>query len=126
MEMSDDPSKWLRQLTENICVDPAFPDGFIAIESDGKRVARWASHPGGLVTGELREDLASFAESFPYFVRLDERGEPIRCEMCGTLVMLVPEWTIEAGAESRKPGIWEHESLRKHTMRRCEWKRANP
>lgn len=123
--MSGDPADWLRQITENICVDPAFPPGFIAMEADGERIAKWASHPGGLVTGELREDLASFAESFPYFIRPDERGEPIRCEVCGTLVALTPE-TRNLGSSSWRPGIWEYETARRHTMRRCEWRRANP
>ena len=123
--MSGDPADWLRQIAENISVDAQLPPGVIALESDTEKVARWVSHPGGLVTGELREDLASFAESFPYFIRPDERGEPVACECCGTPVALTPE-TRGMGPPSWKPGIWEYESLRRHTMRRCEWKRANP
>jgi hypothetical protein len=93
-----------------------------AAQSGAEQVARTASHPGGLVTAELREDLRSFCESFPYLIRVTGRGEPIRCECCGTLVALTPE---AHGANAPwKPAIWEHESLRKHTMRRCDWKRG--
>lgn len=123
--MSDDPAAWLDRIADKLRVDPGLPPGFIVGESGTERIARWASHPGGLVTGELREDLTSFAESFPYFVRLDGRGEPIRCEICGTLVALTPE-ALGGVSGPFKPGIWEYESLRKHTMRRCDWKRANP
>jgi hypothetical protein len=127
--VSDDPAEWLRQLAAGIRADPEVPPGVIVLESGTERIARTASHPGGLVTAELAEDLRSFCESFHYSIRLSGRGEPIRCEVCGTLVSLTPE-TEDAdavlGAVSRwKPGIWEHETLRKHTMRRCEWKRAN-
>jgi hypothetical protein len=127
--VSDDPAAWLRDLAANIRADPGIPPGLIALESGTGRVARWASHPGGLATGELREDLASFAESFPYFIRLDERGAPVPCECCGTLVALMPEArdgdAVLGARTAWKPGIWEHETLRKHTARRCEWKRAN-
>lgn len=119
---SDDPAKWLRQLADGILTDPEIPPGVVVMESGTEQIAWTASHPGGLVTGELREDLSSFAESFPYFIRMDERGEPVRCECCGTLVALTPEALGVDGPW--KPGIWEHESLRRHTMRRCEWMRA--
>jgi hypothetical protein len=121
--VSDDPARWLRQIAENISVDASVPPGVIIAASGTEQVARTVSHPGGLVTGELREDLASFAESFPYFIRPDERGEPVACECCGTPVALTPE-TRGMGPPSWKPGIWEYESLRRHTLRRCEWKRV--
>ena len=124
--MSDDPSAWLRGLSESIRVDPEIPPGVIVLESGGERVARTASHPGGLVTEALAEDLRSFAESFPWVIRLDGRADPILCEVCGTLVALTSE--AEAGMRwserQWKPGIWEHETLRRHTQRRCEWRRA--
>lgn len=122
--MSDGPAEWLRQLADGIRTDPELPAGVVVMESGTEQVARTASHPGGLVTGELREDLASFAESFPYFIRMDERGDPIRCEICGTEVALTPEALGVRGPW--KQGIWEYESLRRHTVRRCEWKRTNP
>lgn len=131
--MSDNPADWLRQLRDGIRVDPKVPPGVIILESvtesGTERIARTASHPGGLVTAELEEDMRSFAESFHYSIRLSDRGEPIRCEVCGTLVSLTPETEDEnavLGALSRwKPAIWEHETLRRHTQRRCEWRRAN-
>jgi hypothetical protein len=127
--VSDDRAGWLRQLRDSIRVDPEIPPGVIVLESGGERVARTASHPGGLVTEALAEDLRSFAESFPYIVRISDRGEPIRCECCGTLVALMPEArTAEAPPWSPKswsPAIWEHETLRRHTQRRCEWRRGS-
>lgn len=122
--MSDDPAEWLRQLGEGIRVDPDIPPGVIVLESGGQRLARTASHPGGLVTPELEEDLRSFAESFPYTIRLSERGSPAPCEACGTPIATIP--ASRDGETRWKPGIWEHESLRKHTLRRCVWKLAHP
>lgn len=73
---------------------------------------------------EFAEDIASVEESMPYLVRWHERTPPITCECCGTPVTMVPE----AGSWSPrtyKPAIWEEETARKHTLRRCEWQRAN-
>jgi len=122
--VSDDPADWVRQLRDSIRVDPDVPPGLLIVESGPERLARWGGHPGGLVTDALWEDLQSWMESFPYTIRLGERGQPIVCEVCGTLVALTPE---ASGARAPwKPGIWEYETYRRHTQRRCEWKRANP
>jgi hypothetical protein len=121
---------WLRQLADGIRTDPELPPGVIVLESGTGQVAGTVSFAGGTATGEMREDLRSFHESFPYNIRLSERGEPILCESCGALVALTPETRDTRallGADARwTPGIWEFGSLRRHTMRRCEWKRANP
>lgn len=132
--MSGDPADWLRQIAENIRTDPGLPPGVISLESDVEltRVARVIQT--GLhrpVTEAFYEDCRSLMESSLYVIRLGERGEPVRCECCGTLVMTVPEaLTVSAGGEppvSRRweRGIWEDETLRRHTPRRCERRRAN-
>jgi hypothetical protein len=75
---------------------------------------------------EWREDLVSFRESAPWFVRLDERSEPITCECCGTTVAATPEAPAADGPDRRwKRGIWETGVWRKHTLRRCDWLRGN-
>jgi hypothetical protein len=75
---------------------------------------------------EWREDLISLRESAPYVVRLAERTEPITCECCGTTVAGVPEGLGADGPDRRwKRGIWETGVWRKHTLRRCEWKREH-
>ena len=113
--MSDDPARWLRELAGDLHVDPGLPPGVVILESGTERIARTASHPGGLVTEALWEDLESYLESFPYFIRLSDASDPV-----GTLVMQVPE--SATGERRWKPGIWEHETYRRHTLRRCEWK----
>lgn len=109
------------------------PAGAVVMESDGEKTA-WLSSSGPAVprTEAAYENHRSFTESYPYLIRLPAHGEAIRCECCGAFVALVPEAFLALAYEPLgvhgpwKPGIWEYESLRKHTMRRCEWKRANP
>ena len=69
------------------------------------------------------EDIASIAESMPYVVRMHEGTPPIRCECCGTRVSMVPEAEASVTPWAFKPAIWEAETRRKHTLRRCEWTR---
>ena len=72
----------------------------------------------------LAEDCLSLNESAPYVVRYHEHGAPIRCECCGTMVAQMPEALITEERPRRwKPGIWETEAGRRHTLRRCEWMR---
>lgn len=88
-----------------------------------------AELPGGvLVPVELlTEDMRSLGESCPYFIRPSEQSDPIRCECCGTQVALTPEALVADGpGRQYRPAIWEYETFRRHTMRRCEWRRANP
>jgi len=92
-------------------------------KSEADAIARVVGFPGGIATEELWEDLRSFRESFQWLIRPHDRGEPVRCERCGTLVALTPE-ALGFGGQW-VPGIWEHETLRRHTMRRCEWRREN-
>jgi hypothetical protein len=113
----------VERLRESIRTDPGLPPGVVVMQSGNQRIARTVSHPGGLATEELREDVRSFVESFPYLIRLDARGAPIACECCGTLVSLTPE--ARTGThDAWMPGIWEHETYRKHTLRRCGWNRT--
>jgi hypothetical protein len=95
------------------------------------------STPGALrdladsvVTPEIAEDCRSLLESAPFVVRYGEMSEPIRCECCGILVGLVPEAEMEWGRPfadlASRPGVWEARTGRKHTMRRCDWRREHP
>ena len=70
------------------------------------------------------EDLESIGESMPFIVYAHEGRLPIVCECCGTLVTLVPE-AHHQDLDSRKPAIWEAQTARKHTLRRCNWLRDN-
>lgn len=119
---------WLRQLRDGIRVDPEIPPGVVMLESGTMKIARTVSRqdppPAGQNDEDVAEDLRSLHESYPYLVLVSDRGEPIRCECCGTLVAMTPESDTPSGPW--KPGIWEPELGRRHTMRRCEWKRANP
>jgi len=131
--LSEDTAEWLRDLAGRLHADPAVPAGVIIMESGTERIARtdrigvdYAREPPDAAQAEA---VASFVESYAYCIRLSDRSEPVRCECCGTLIALTPETKSNALAGERarwKPGIWEYESLRKHTMRRCEWRRANP
>ena len=131
--VSDFPADWLRQITERIQVDSRMPPGVMAMKSGGDQVAVVVGGTGPDLRAEaVAEDYRSLGECWPYVVRLSERGEPIVCEGCGTLVASIPEALTESAggehwsARRWKPGSWEHETLRRHTMRRCEWRRANP
>jgi hypothetical protein len=74
---------------------------------------------------ELIEDCRSVAESWDWLILADKAGPPVRCERCGTLVARTPEGLASDGPLRRyRPGIWETELLRRHTIRRCERKQA--
>lgn len=70
---------------------------------------------------KIEEDIRSLNESSPFFIMRDAEPAPITCECCGTLVVLLQESDCIKGPW--KPGIWEHVSRRKHTLRRCNWMR---
>ena len=70
------------------------------------------------------EDCESVSESMPYVVRYDGACRPVTCECCGTRVSDPLE------ADTREPqqwkrAIWEAQTGRKHTLRRCNWLRDN-
>ena len=125
--MSDDPADWVRQLRDSIRVDAEVPPGVIVLESGLETIARTfrrADLPAGFTVEELAEDLYSLHESYPYFIRWSDRSEPVECEFCRTLVAQTPESKGVRGPW--RPGIWETATGRRHTMRRCEWKRTHP
>lgn len=71
------------------------------------------------------EDWKSITESMPYVVRLHEGTRPIVCECCGTMVAQCPEAEASVTPWTYKPAIWEAQTCRKHTLRRCDWLRDN-
>lgn len=76
------------------------------------------------VDPEFAEDIASINESLPYLIRYDGVPPPVLCECCGICVFA----PLEADTRNGEPrtwtrAIWEAETGRKHTLRRCEWQR---
>jgi hypothetical protein len=71
---------------------------------------------------EIIEDLRSLSESAPFAVRLDDSLGLMPCERCRTMVVSVPEALVADPPESRRwqRAVWEPETGRKHTIRRCE------
>ena len=75
-----------------------------------------------LVDPEFAEDCESLAESMPFMIRYDGASRPVMCECCGTYV----SDPLEADTRSPrqwKRAIWEAGTGRKHTLRRCDWRR---
>jgi hypothetical protein len=69
------------------------------------------------------EECESLAESMPFLIRRDGASRPIRCECCGTYVFDPLEADVWKPAQWKR-AIWEAETGRKHTLRRCEWRRG--
>jgi hypothetical protein len=108
-----------------IRVDPKLPSGAALMRSGDEQVLlAFADWQNG-VTPAFAEDCASLMESMPYVIRYTEATEPVACECCGTSVVAVPEAFVVDGASARTwtRAIWEAETGRKHTLRRCNWKR---
>lgn len=121
---------WWSDFVERLVVDPALPPGAVIMRSGGEQVigahGDLAREAGHAVSPLLAETYRSLAESAPYIIRYQDAGEPIICECCGTQVAAIPEalaadWT----PRTWKRAIWEWPAGHKHTMRRCEWKRAS-
>lgn len=134
--MSGGFAGWLSGLPVNLDadlgVDPGLPPGAMIMRSGGQQAISlspsFADEGEQLVSDAVAEEYRSLAESEPFVVRYADwdPGKPgIRCECCGTPVALMGERKAEPSGPW-KPGIWEPETVRRHTMRRCEWKRANP
>jgi hypothetical protein len=64
------------------------------------------------------EDCESLFESMPYLIRYEGSSPPVRCECCGTLVR-DPLEAHSSEPRAWKRAIWEAETGRKHTLRRC-------
>lgn len=71
---------------------------------------------------EFAEDIASLMESKDY-VAYPGGSRPEKCEVCGTLVAFWPEVPVYGAHREPAPALWEPEPGRKHTPRRCTWKR---
>lgn len=128
--MSDDPAAWLQQLRENIRADPQMAPGAVVMRSGIDQAIMVSENTGFharmLVSDLLAEDCRSLIESADYIIRYREAGPAIICECCGTPVAKMPQRCAIDRDAPWKPGIWETEMLRKHTLRRCEGKRVNP
>lgn len=126
-----EPASLLRDLAANMRTHPAMPPGAFAVRSGGLQ-AVWASDATrvlgeSVISDLIAEDCRSVMESADYIVRYGGLGPSITCECCGTDVAGMPEALVaQDRPRTWKRGIWEHETLRRHTLRRCEWKRANP
>jgi hypothetical protein len=120
----------LPRLSGSLRVDPLIPPGVIVMRSGIDQVISVSRvthiHAETIKSDALAEDARSLIESAPYVVRYGDAGSPIACECCGSPVALMSERPAGETAGAWKPGIWEPELTRKHTLRRCEWKRANP
>lgn len=70
----------------------------------------------------LAEAERATAESRPYVT--GRRAQVIRCEYCGTDLMMVPEAPAsDPCPEWAGPAAWESASWLRHTPRRCGWLR---
>jgi len=115
-----------------VVVDPAMPPGAFALRSADEQLIHVAASVQVLadtaISPVLAEDCRSVLESADFVVRYREHGTPVTCPFCGTTVAFTPE--AEGGLDWRtrewKQGIWETGAGRKHTFRRCMWKRAHP
>jgi hypothetical protein len=102
----------------------------MAVRSGGQQ-GLWTSELTQLsadlaISPRIAEDCRSVIESADYIVQYGDQEPAIICECCGTSVALMPERHTEDQSRTWKPGIWEPETFRRHTLRRCEWKRVNP
>jgi hypothetical protein len=75
---------------------------------------------------DIIEDLNSLSESSPYVIRVEKSRGLMRCERCRAFVISVPEYILAPdpgdppGSRRWERAIWEPETGRKHTLRRCE------
>ncbi len=106
-------------------VDASLPPCTVLIRTNGEQALMDTTSAGLMRTPEFAEDLESLRESLPFVIRIDQMSDAITCECCGTEVFAVPESEWVTPRQWRR-AIWESHTGRKHTMRRCQWKRSNP
>jgi hypothetical protein len=100
-----------------------YPDGPFITDEQARGMAEQMQQRAA-VDPVFAEDCESVFESMPYVIETVKATRPIRCECCGTWVTMIPEADTRAGRPwVFTPAIWEAETLRKHTLRRCGWKR---
>lgn len=121
---------WIRHLSECVRPDPHLPPGVIVMRSGIDQAIAVSEathiHAATIRSDLLAEDARSIIESADYVVRYRDQDPAITCECCGTPVAKMPE-RLAADRDGRwRPGIWEPGAGRRHTIRRCEWRRANP
>lgn len=121
---------WMRHIRDCVQVDAHMPLGAMVMRSGIDQVIRVSDatliHARSVRSDLLAEDARSLIESADYVVRYRDQGEAITCECCGTPVAKMPERLAADRGGRWKPGIWEPDAGRRHTLRRCEWKRVNP
>ncbi len=100
------------------------PPCTVLIRTGGEQSLMDTTSAGLMRTPEFAEDLRSLRESLPFMIRIDAPEGPVACECCGAAVFAVPESGYVTPRRWRR-AIWEPETGRKHTLRRCEWKRAS-
>jgi hypothetical protein len=66
------------------------------------------------VDPEFAEDCKSLLESKDYFTHPWGMSKPEKCEVCGTLVTVVPEVSVHSG-DKPQFALWEPGAWRKHT-----------
>lgn len=107
-------------------VDPEMPPGTVDLRSGGNRLRtllagtaeemlwqRFRDDP------EFGEEIASLTESKDFITYPREMTPPEKCEVCGTLVTVVPEEHVTRRGKP-EPALWESGQWRKHTPRRCK------
>jgi hypothetical protein len=121
---------------QRIEVDPGMPPGTIDMRSGGDRLRAvlpdavqakvddlWRrAQADPVFAAELEEEITSLNESAPWLTQPGEMSKPAKCEVCGTLVTVVPEVRAYTRTDPQ-PGLWEPGQWRRHTPRRCRTKR---
>jgi hypothetical protein len=109
-------------------VDPGIPLGVVVLRSPAEQVIGLTNEDylrlqsKAAASPALAENCRSILESAPYLIRHQEGTSPITCECCGTEVSAMPEADHRAGRPyTWRQAIWEPETGRKHTLRRCNW-----
>jgi len=70
------------------------------------------------------EDIRSLRESMPFVIMTGEASAPLACQYCSTPIHAVPERNVADPDRIWHRALWEPETGRKHTERRCRVLRA--
>jgi hypothetical protein len=110
-----------------LTVDPEMPPGVFEMRSGDNRLrALLAGTAEEMLWQRFRDDpefaeeITSLAESRDYVTCPGQAAKPEKCEVCGTLVTVVPEVPGSDPRDSKpEPALWDPGQWRKHTLRRC-------